>query len=79
MSLQLGIADSHHPSLLSKHVQRPVAANGVEPLPQMVADLSRSLETKLKESVLNDLARSFYVSGNVGRVMGQRFLVFGQD
>jgi hypothetical protein len=77
MGLQLSIADSSHSSLLSKHIQRPIAANGIKPLRQMVADLSRLLAKELQESVLNDFSRPFPVASNVGRITRQRLFVFG--
>jgi hypothetical protein len=70
LQLKLCVADSSHASLLSKHIQRAVAAYGVQPLRQVAVDLSRFLVAELQESVLDDLSRLLYVTGDVGGVSG---------
>jgi hypothetical protein len=77
LQLQLGVADSSHSSLLSKHIQRAITANGIKPLRQMIADLGRLLAKELQESVLNDFSCPFCIASNVGRIACQRLFVFG--
>ena len=77
LQLQLGVADSSHASLLSKHIQRAITADRIQPLRQMVADLGRLLAQKLQEGVLNDFPRSFHIARDMSCIARQRFFVFG--
>ena len=64
-----------HAFLLPTHVQRPISANRVQPLGQMAVYVRRRFSAKTQESVLDHVAPTVYVAGDLACVAQKTPLV----
>ena len=66
------VGQLRHAALLPQDVERPVAADGEQPLRQPAIDVRTVLDAEAKESLLHDVARRVVVAQQPGGVARER-------
>ena len=72
--LHLFLAELGHPALLSQDVERPIPADGEQPLGQSPVEIIASLAAEFQERVLDDVAGVVGIAKEPRGVEGQRTL-----